>query len=80
MTPEGATEDMSDVLKTLLLVMGKPRLEEDGVCPVLCVQQRVVPVHSGKEVDALVPLLKERSKLLISTQPRIAHIKYGQPV
>jgi hypothetical protein len=32
-------------------------LEEDGVCPELGVEQRVVAVHPAEEVDASVPLL-----------------------
>ena len=43
--------------EALLFVWGYSGLEEDWVCPELCVEQRVVAVHPAEEVDASVPLL-----------------------
>ena len=54
--------NLPTVRTPLLFIRGYSRLEEDGVCPVLRVQQRVVSVHPGKEVDALMPLLNRRLK------------------
>ncbi len=45
-------------LEALLFVWGYSGLEEDGVCPELCVEERVVAVHPAEEVDASVPLLE----------------------
>ena len=50
--------DCLDVLKTLLLVVRQPGLEEDGVDPVLGVEQRHVAVDLHKEVHTLVPLFE----------------------
>jgi len=47
-----------DVLEALLLVVWDTSLEENGVRPVLGVQQRRIAEHPAKEVDALMPLLE----------------------
>jgi hypothetical protein len=40
--------------------MGQAGLEEHGVHPELCVQERHIAVHLDKKVDTLVPLVKMR--------------------
>ena len=45
-------------LKAFLFICWYSCLKQDRVRPVLSVEEGHVAVHSGEEVDALVPLLK----------------------
>ena len=65
-TPEGVTEDMSDVLKTLLLVMGQASLEEDGVDAILGVS---TPERVTEDMSDVLKTL-----LLVVRQARLEEV------